>query len=93
MDDADGALRPIDPTDYRFFTITGTLHTTSGPYEIFWPVHANDLPVGAAGTAVLLERVRQELARQVDDPAATWQAVEAEEWEPPSQMFDGPIPL
>lgn len=92
MDDTAGGLRPIDPTGYRVFGITGQLVAAGQVIPVSRSAHANDLPEGDAGKDEIATRVLRALAQEYADPDATWQHVEVTEFGRPSAMYEGQLP-
>lgn len=83
-------MNRLDPTKYRHFIVTGVLVIHGEALEVFESCHADDLPPGDAGKTELAERVRKHLAAQENDPGASWQSVEVQEFDPPAEMYEGP---
>jgi hypothetical protein len=83
-------MKHIDPTAYRHFIVRGILLIHGKPLDLFQACHADDLPAGEEGKTVLAERVRKHHATVEGDPAASWQSVEVQEFDPPSEMYEVP---
>ncbi len=83
-------MQRVDPTQYRHFLVEGVLRIHGTDVGLFQPGHADDLPLGADGKLALAERVRKHAATQEGDPAAAWQQIEVQEFDPPSARYQVP---
>jgi hypothetical protein len=83
-------MQQIDPTQYRYFIVRGVLCIHGTTLELFQACHADDLPAGEDGKTMLAERVRNHYATEEGDSAASWQEVEVQEFDPPSEMYAVP---
>jgi hypothetical protein len=83
-------MKRFDSTQYRHFIVRGVLRIHGKDVELFQPCHADDLPAGEDGQTELAERVRKHHATVEGDPAASWQEVEVQEFDPPSEMYEVP---
>lgn len=84
----------LNPADYRWFAITGSLIVNGEAVPVFTGVHdkVTDLPPGEAAKAVMTERVRATVAKDNEAPETRWKHVDIYELSSEQAVFE-PLPI